>query len=347
MKKVNNCEECSAISTKHTKDVKNVSRCVVYFTSWGISEVDLLRLSPKVTHLNLAFGLIDNNFETVGSDGILEYDEIKEPSDLYWINPAYVKWTQLKFKNPNIKVLLAYGGATYDYMWDKLNDASYIEQYAQALVKAANTKRPVFEKLQGNNQYSKVGYVALDGVDLDFEMSGRPTDAQLNNLAKVMTRFKELAPNKLITLTGYHVSADPLECQNGGSAASGCSFPSGSGHAGELILLLRQLNNENLDFYNLMAYDAGKNYDWKTAMNNHAQYISKSKAVLGLTLGSQWAPEGNFVEDLSDLIAKTQEQQNLGFGGIMVWAIGATGNNEDNNKNNQVDKINMLVNLLN
>ncbi|MCW1890622.1 hypothetical protein OK016_21160 [Vibrio chagasii] len=47
----------------------------------------------------------------------------------------------------------------------------------------------------------------------------------------------------------------------------------------------------DFDFFNVMTYDASRNFLYEVAMANYAEYIGdKSKIVLGNTINSQWAP---------------------------------------------------------
>ena len=47
--------------------------------------------------------------------------------------------------------------------------------------------------------------------------------------------------------------------------------------------------------------------------------------MLGLSLGTQWGPDSNFVEGMAELSTRVDKQRALGFGGIMIWAVVASG----------------------
>ncbi|MDR0484952.1 MAG: glycoside hydrolase family 18 protein [Alphaproteobacteria bacterium] len=330
-----------------------MKQCVLYYTSWNQdSEADFKQLSTKVTHLLLSFGRFiettPGKFKIEGSDNLLKYGFTK-PTDLYWLEPEYLKWTQYKkFRSENstsnpFKVLLAFGGATYGSMWASLNNSANVEPIAKAIVDLLNVDFPVYDRKGNSGEYSQVGTVKLDGVDFDYEQDGRPSTTQMNNLALVINAIKTAKPTAVVSLTGYHVSADPVSCST--TAGADCSFV-GSAHSGELIPLLTNSNLAKLDFYNLMAYDAGRNYPWKIAMANHAKYLPAKKVILGLTLGMQWDPSNNFVEDMAELKKRVKEEAALPYGGIMIWAMKAD-NGSWTTGNEMIKKINDLLSVFN
>jgi chitinase len=260
------------------------------------NEADFTQLSSKVSHLLLSFGrFIETTpgaFKIEYSDNLLKYG-YTEPSDLYWLEPEYLKWTQYaKYRADNataaapaIKTLLAFGGATYSDIWAYLDNANNIQPIAKALVDLLSVEFPVFDRQGTTGEYSQVGTVQLDGIDFDYEQNDRPSATQMANLASLIAAIKSLKSDAIVSLTGYHVSADPQSCTL--SDGPDCSYV-GSDHSGELIPLLEDANlTRNLDFYNLMAYDAGKNYKWSIALANHAKYLPLENITLGLSLGTQ------------------------------------------------------------
>ena len=325
------------------------NKSLVYYTSWNVNQdANYDSISQDLTHLNLSFGRLakDNEkFIIRYSDALLKYGFSPLTGDSWWLEPEYLKWTDLKYSRPHLKVLLAFGGATYEEMWSYFEDAANLSGIVDAIRGVLSMTFPVYRK-NAEGIYKEVARVKLDGVDFDFELAGkRPSDNQCANLARLISRIKtEIHNNALVTLTGYHVSADPIACQWGGSTETACSY-AGSTHCGELIRLLQAINMEHLDLYNLMAYDAGKHYPWQLAMRNHAQYIPKEKMLLGLSLGSQWDPTGSFVEDFSEITRRIVEQKALGYPGIMVWAI--TPDGVPGNTGTFIEKVNQMLTILN
>ena len=105
----------------------------------------------------------------------------------------------------------------------------------------------------------------MDGIDFDFEKSVRITEAESQNLNSlvdlILAHPKFDKSKKVLSLTTYHVGADPVNCGDP-TIFDGCSYiePSGrSGHCGEVISLLEASKNK-FNQFNVMAYDAGQNF---------------------------------------------------------------------------------------
>lgn len=329
--------------------ISNVSMSDIftpYWTSWGTAAASMGELSDKTSSVNLAFAQMTSNFIVIGSDKLLQYSGEDTPETVSNVDPTYLNWTTRKNKNSETKMMLSLGGATYNSTWELLKDTDNIDDFVNALTDVVNQQYPVYEYQSG--LYQKIGYVQLDGVDLDIESTGLESNTIWSqNIADVIVQFKQENPNKHITLTGMHTAGDPISCQTGGSFASGCSYPAGSPYAGGLTVVLENLKQSHstdaLTAYYVMGYDAGKqgiDYDWKVALNNISRYLPKEKIVLGVSIGSQWGPSGNFVESMGAITTKAQEQQSLGYGGVMVWAVGAWG---DKTAPEQVQQMNQIA----
>jgi hypothetical protein len=130
------------------------------------------------------------------------------------------------------------------------------------------------------------------------------------------------------------------------SVFENCSYiePSGrSSHHGEVIDLLKATKND-FDFFNVMTYDAGRNFLYDVAMANYAEYIGdKSKIVLGNTINSQWAPGGNFVETRQNNLNRAKWQKDNGYGGFFMWTLGS--NNQGLSTTEQVNYFNDMISV--
>lgn len=75
-----------------------------------------------------------------------------------------------------------------------------------------------------------IGFVTIDGIDLDVELGGQGFDAAMTAaIGELIIRLKEILPaGKLITMATFSVGADPV---------SECTAP-GSAHCGEIIDLM-------------------------------------------------------------------------------------------------------------
>lgn len=335
---------------------------VSYLTSWGgigAGSVETLK-DVKANTLLLSFGGWDANGNLSSSDNIVSMPTY----DPWYIQAsAYSGWSGLKLAQPGIKMMVAFGGETYESMWAYLASPQTRENLAQNLVKMLQTNYPVYQKNlkpeemagkclhtnwsgacdMGVNQLA--GTVQLDGIDFDFEKVARLTPEENDNVLAVAKRVRELlnasGSKKLISLTTYHVGADPAECQSN-QVTENCSFTesSRSNHHGEVLPLLTK-GKDVFDFFNVMAYDAGPNFKYDVAMANYARAVGdKSKIVLGMTINSQWGPEGRFVESRQTNVNRAGWQAENGYGGFFIWTLGA--NDQQHSLSQQVDYFNEM-----
>ena len=335
---------------------------VSYLTSWGgigAGSVETLK-DVKANTLLLSFGGWDANGNISSSDNIVSMPTY----DPWYIQAsAYSGWSGLKLARPGIKMMVAFGGETYESMWAYLASPQTRENLAQNLIKMLQTNYPVYQKNlkpeemtgqclhtnwsgacdMGVNQLA--GTVQLDGIDFDFEKVARLTPEENDNVLAVAKRVRELlnasGSKKLISLTTYHVGADPVECQSN-TVTENCSFTesSRSSHHGEVLPLLTK-GKDVFDFFNVMAYDAGPNFKYDVAMANYARAVGdKSKIVIGQTINSQWGPEGRFVESRQTNVNRAGWQAENGYGGFFIWTLGA--NDQQKSLAQQVDYFNEM-----
>ncbi|MFS2221448.1 glycosyl hydrolase family 18 protein [Pantoea sp. B65] len=343
----------------HSALATEQNRTISYLTSWGLHSDDAETLAQsKVDTFLLSFGKWDSEGNITTSDDIATIPRY----DAWWMPVAYSTWTQVKLAHPEKKMMVAFGGQTYEDIWSHLNTDSGREKIAQALVKLLNTGFPVYKKNLTPQQmvgeclatkwdgscdmglYQKAGTVYLDGVDFDFEKAARLTTEENDNLLKLSQRVRQLLgpeSKKLLSLTTYHVGADPVACADS-SVQQDCSYieDKRSSHHGEVLPLLAK-SKDVYDFFNVMAYDAGRNFKYKVAMNNYARAVGDAgKIVLGATINKQWGPNGNFLESRQNNIARAEWQAANNYGGFFVWTLGAS--TEQMRVEDQVDYINEM-----
>ncbi|YCI29693.1 glycoside hydrolase family 18 protein [Erwinia sp. PK3-005] len=322
------------------------NRVVSYLTMWtSYSATELSEKLPvsKTDTFLLSFG-------EWSADGSVTFSEnaLTPPEwDAYYLPTPYVSWTTLKHDHPDKKVMVAFGGQTYESIWSHLDNPEQREKIAQSLASLLEKPFPVYKKnlklteVVGEchqmewesscnlNNYQYAGDVYLDGIDFDFEKANRLTETENQNLLALVSRLRELVGNKkLLSLTTYHVGADPENCANP-SVMEQCSYiePSRSSHHGEVTNLLKK-SSKLFDFFNVMTYDAGKNFRYQVAMENYAKAIGdKSKVLVGATINQQWGPEGPFVETEENNLERASWQAKNGYGGIFVWALGQSTQN--------------------
>lgn len=310
---------------------------VIYWGSWSTGQVTGIGAFPRtnpqnnvprgVTQLNLSFAnIVQNgaNYQVVASDGFLT------PGS----NP-YNVWAGFKYHNPEVKVLLAIGGASYPAIWNSTLTRQSAEAIATSIANAVNAKYPVAS-----------GSVTLDGVDLDVEGDAEGLTAiQAQNVALLIKSLRQKLPAKLITLTSFSTSADPLSCRT--TWAADCSS-TGSKHSGEIIPVLVEAGDK-IDYVNNMAYDAGKNYNYKLSNANYRKYVPAHKLLLGLDLTHQWDSAGEYLESIAELKSRTEwaRSNSSEVGGVFVWGIVGNAGQPSypvNGPNGQLDIIGQLIN---
>ncbi|WP_067704242.1 glycoside hydrolase family 18 protein [Erwinia sp. ErVv1] len=338
------------------------NRYVSYLTSWGLPDVDALTAQLKKSEIDifmLSFGQWDTEGNITVSDDMLTVPKYNG----YWMPQGYVGWTQLKRTNPNKKVVVAFGGQTYEGIWSAISTPAQRDKVAKNLANLLNTRFPVYQK--GLNakeavgqclattwdgkcdysQYQLAGYTYIDGIDFDFEKAARLTQQENDNLVDLVKRLRALVGKEpLLSLTTYHVGADPENCENP-SITANCSYIENarSAHHGEVTQLLKD-SKDLFDFFNVMTYDAGKNFNYKVAMQNYANAVGdKSKILVGATINSQWGPEGNFVESKANNMERAAWQAENGYGGFFAWTLGSS--TEQTSFANQVSYLNDMVKL--
>lgn len=320
-------------------------RAISYVTSWGLPENAATVLgSSKVDTFLLSFGKwnADGSIET--SDDIATVPEY----NAWYLPGGYNSWTQLKLAHPEKKMMIAFGGQTYEEIWGHIDTPEKRTIVAQGLANLLETPYPVYKKgmqpnemagecLQWNwNQtvcdmgtYQKAGTVYLDGIDFDFEKAARISEKENSDLLALVTELRGMiGSEKQLSLTTYHVGADPENCADN-TITENCSYieHDRSSHNGEVKPLL-QNSKDLFNFFNVMTYDAGPDFKYKTAMANYAAAVGeKSKIILGTTINAQWGPAASFVETKENNLDRAQWQASEGYGGFFTWALGSNTQN--------------------
>ncbi|EOB6677081.1 Ig-like domain-containing protein [Vibrio vulnificus] len=355
-------EQTSVVSHIEVKEAKpdtglrdNPDRSITYLTSWGLTNIEELQRSQGDAYF-LSFGKWDS------AGNIQISDDMLTPSyNSDWMSPTYQSWTELKHAQPRKAMMVAFGGATYESMWNDMATEQGRQNIANSLVKLMNQPYPVYKRnlkpeemvgeclatdWSGQCDYSKyqlAGYVSIDGIDFDYETTARLTEQSNRNLEDLIQRIRaQVGDSKLLSLTTYHVGADPESCSNP-AVYDDCSFiePARSIHHGEVISLL-QNTKQSIDFFNVMAYDAGENFRYDVAMANYAKHVGDpSKIILGATINSQWGPNGRFVETRENNIERARWQKQNGYGGFFIWTLGS--NTESLSMAEQVDYFNQMI----
>lgn len=197
----------------------------------------------------------------------------------------------LKKQNPNTKVLIAVGGATYTN----------------------------FNKINADGIAAFVKNFGLDGVDLDYEPTNAncrtgsngnivcDTDAEyINSLNALRTA---LPRPYLISTAAWSIGAY-------GEGKFASAQPQGQ-YTGVALNMLKTAGNK-LDFLNIMSYDASNAYDAKQALDAYKAVFS-GPVIMGVEVAPEaWGGHVTSITEVNDL-ANYVKQAN--GGGMMLWSV--------------------------
>ncbi|MDR0484037.1 MAG: hypothetical protein LBH40_01995 [Alphaproteobacteria bacterium] len=304
----------------------------VYLNPIGNYSANLSRLLPTA-FIYLSYATIDSNFNIQATNNMLQYNSSNEPESLeraYMnVDLAYKEWTSFKYYNPQRKFVLSVNGD-----WSLLNTEENAKKFTEQILNIVNEKYPVY--VDRGDAWERIGYVSLDGIDLDFRSQGRPTEAQQRFLAQVIAEVKKTAPEKTLSLTTFPTSADWLICQKLENASDfdDCTVRGNSPHGGELYIYFNKyLDINNLDFINLFNKDDDVNL--KTALANTNRYVPKEKIILNITLKS-----GDKLNNILKMERAVMGLEQAGYGGVSIYGIEMT-------QQDHMDIINYLFSILN
>jgi hypothetical protein len=320
-----------------TKQRSVQPKYIAYLTSWGLPDnaAELL-IESKADAYMLSFAKWDELGKISSSDDIVEKPSTIPSTAPESIPKGYLSWTKLAHASPQTQMIISFGGQEYEDIWNTMGSHDHSEVIANNIAKLLTTDFPVYQKISKDDcqknscndrsNYQIIGYTQLSGIDFDFEQAARLSLEQNQQLAFLAKRVRELVDNsKSIVLTTYHVGADPINCKDS-NIVENCSYrePERSSHHGEVLNLLNSSIGV-FDFYNVMTYDAGRNFDYKTSMNNYAKALGDPADLrFGISINQQWGPPGGFVMPLQENNARAAWQAQEKYGGFFVWALGAS-----------------------
>jgi chitinase len=226
-----------------------------YFESWlhgpaNNLDPDLINVPKAVTVVMLAFIKPDaqysGNLQLAGTGLEFSYSGAMLRNSI----------AELRRRNPAVKIFISVGGETY-VRWHKLNTPA-IARFVQD-----------FE---------------LDGVDIDFEPSD-PGCVKANG--SISCRTDPILHSAVTELRDNLPKTVELSLTSGATGAFGegewkDSGPTEGPDYGAMVQLLRSPAARNIDFLNVMAYDAGNDYDPLEGLEAFQHYYS-GPILLGFT----------------------------------------------------------------
>jgi chitinase len=262
-----------------------------YFESWISNtkdqlDADLVNIPEPVTTVMLAFmkpdALYPGNLQLSGTGLEFKYSGSTLRDSIL----------ELRKRNPGIKVFVSIGGETYS-SWDKLNApvvAHFVDDFG------------------------------LDGVDVDFE----PPDAGCTQTrdsircrtdALLQRTVSELRANlpKQVTLS--------LTCGATGAYGEGewkHAGPKGGPDYGTAVQFLRSRTARDINFLNIMAYDAGDTYNPLQALDAFKHYYT-GPILLGFTPPPEdWGNHSYSSKEVNELLGAGVER---GAAGAMLFSL--------------------------
>ncbi|MEH2433027.1 MAG: glycoside hydrolase family 18 protein [Nostoc sp.] len=270
----------------------NNKTLVAYFQSWSEKwsddpkKLQLANIAPYVNMVIVSFLKPDATYEggnklsgtglDFSVDGVVVKDAI-----------AY-----LKSKNPNTKVLVAVGGATY-------------QNFA-----ALNTKAIA----------DVVKDFGFDGVDIDYEpfnngqcssTNGQVTCTTDDEYRRIVNEIRQALPRPyLVTVAAWSVGAY-------GEGQWTDAKPKAA-LTGLLLNLLRSPEAGYIDQLNVMSYDASPEYDPKVALTAYQNYF-KGNIVMGVEVPPEgW---GGHVYTIPEVRNLAQAVVDSNAAGMMLWSL--------------------------
>ncbi|WBW99067.1 cellulose binding domain-containing protein [Oceanirhabdus sp. W0125-5] len=269
------------------------NKFVGYFQSWSDrwsstgKGTDLGNLPSYVNVVILAFAKPDMiyngdlNFRTTGLEFSYEGVVLKEAIDY------------LKERNPETKVLLSVGGATYTN-WGNLN-VDDIVRFVQDF--------------------------DLDGVDIDYEpLTGfgcKPDSNGIihctsdNQYVSIIERLRTRLPRP------YILAATPWSVGAYGEGKWKDAEPKNLTTTGMMLQVIKRAGDK-LDLINVMGYNAGELYDPIESVEAYKYYFQGDVAMGAMVPPEDW---GTHVWTLNEIDRVAQYIYTTSAGGMMLWSL--------------------------
>ncbi|MBW4670302.1 MAG: hypothetical protein KME60_23530 [Cyanomargarita calcarea GSE-NOS-MK-12-04C] len=282
---------------------------VGYFQSWSEkwgSEPNQLQLANLPSYVNMVIVSFMKPDATYGGNLSLAGTGLDFSADGSVVKGAIAL---LKQRNPNTKVLVAVGGATYHN----------------------------FAGLNVGAIASVVKDFGFDGVDIDYEpfntaqcssTNGKISCTSDTEYRRIVNEIRQALPRPyLVTLAAWSIGAY-------GEGEWTNSKPQGA-LTGLLLNLLQSSDANKIDLLNVMSYDASPEYKPQEALVAYQNYF-KGKIVMGVEVPPEgWGGHIYTIPEVRNLVNAVREKN---AAGMMLWSIQKqpNGTPSDNNPSAQM-----------
>lgn len=263
----------------------------VYFESW-ISEThngldnDLANVPTSVTHVMLAFMSPDaryaGNFQLAGTGLNFNYSG----------SVLHDSIQALRVRNPNIKIFVSVGGEAHTN-WDEL-DASRIASFVRDF--------------------------GIDGVDIDFEP---PNSECVQTALSISCQTDRLLQDSVSKLRASLPRSVEISLTCGATSAFGegrwrDSGPKGGPSYGLMVRFFHSPRANEINLLNIMAYDAGTNYNPLEALEAFRHYYG-GPVLMGFSPPPEaWGDHSYSTQEVATLLKAAIAK---GAAGAMLFSL--------------------------
>lgn len=243
-----------------------------------------------------------------------------DPSNIDLSNiPDPINVVFISFANPNCSYksgAYSWSGTGIDFSSDFIvvkGAIKLLQKRGIVVMLAVGGATYPFTTFNATNLAVLANDLGVDGIDIDWEPAGGASES--NKLGPIIQQMRSVYPNGLLSLASFSVG-----CYGQGEFAN--ATPS-SGNTGMNIAGL-QSNGNQLDFVNLMSYDASPVYDPLVGFKSVRKYFSGP-----ILIGAEVPPEawGGHVLTLSEVESYTKcaIDDKTQINGLFVWSYQKPG----------------------
>ncbi len=302
----------ASLSLTYTKQADNFY--VGYFQSWSSpyasngADTDLAHLPSYVNYVDIAFMQPDATYVAGSYD--LSGTGIQTSYSGQVLKQAI---DALHEAQPNTKILISVGGATYTN-WDDIN----IQAIAD-LVKDFD----------------------LDGVDIDFEPADPGCTTNNGTIScSIDSQYQSIVDGIRQALPKPYIESIAAFSVGAYGEGQWANAQPVSAHTGQVLPLLRSSAASDLDVINVMSYDASDAYNPEQALAAYQNYFPGGIIAMGVEVPPEsWGGHVYNLQQVAKLTAASMKDagSNNNPAGMMIWSLDlAPSNPSPSNPNAQM-----------